>query len=107
MHSTCAARKKKIARTEAAIAKNTAFYLDISNGTPRAIYFLITPEAAFGSFVALIPALLGIGTVTVAVGSVVKGFPCEAHAVRAAEDIASWGGWRAWRNRAPDQKTGT
>lgn len=57
-------------------------------------------NAAFGSFVALIPAPLGIGTVALADGTSVKGFLCEAHAVRGAEDITSWGGWRAWRNQS-------
>ncbi len=56
-------------------------------------------EAAFGSFVALIPAPLGIGTLTLADGSTVKGFVCEAHAVKDAEDITSWGGWRAWLSK--------
>jgi allophanate hydrolase len=57
-------------------------------------------ETAFGSFVALIPAPLGIGTVSLADGTTVKGFVCEAHAVRGAEDITAWGGWRAWGNRS-------
>ncbi len=52
--------------------------------------------AGFGSFVGLIPPPLGIGTVTLADGSGVKCFLCEAHAVAGAEDITSFGGWRAW-----------
>lgn len=52
--------------------------------------------AAFGSFVALVPPPLGIGTLTLADGGTVKGFLCEAHAVSAAEDITAFGGWRAW-----------
>jgi allophanate hydrolase len=56
--------------------------------------------AAFGSFVGLIPAPLGIGTVKLADGSAVKGFLCEAHAVAGAEDITAFGGWRAWLGRA-------
>lgn len=52
--------------------------------------------AAFGSFVALIPAPLGIGTVQLSDGSSVKGFMCEAHATNGALDITSFGGWRAW-----------
>jgi allophanate hydrolase len=59
-------------------------------------------EAAFGSFVALIPAPLGIGTLTLADGRTVKGFLCEAHAVRGAEDITTFGGWRAWLARSSD-----
>jgi allophanate hydrolase len=52
--------------------------------------------AGFGSFVAEIPAPLGIGTVTLADGGRVKGFLCEAHAVAGAEDITRFGGWRNW-----------
>lgn len=53
-------------------------------------------EAAFGSFVALIPSPLGVGTITLQDGSHVKGFLCEHHALRGATDITSSGGWRAW-----------
>jgi allophanate hydrolase len=55
--------------------------------------------ASFGSFVGLIPAPLGIGTLKLADGSAVKGFLCEAYAVRGAEDITAFGGWRAWLGR--------
>jgi allophanate hydrolase len=58
-------------------------------------------EGAFGSFVGLIPAPLGIGTLTLADGRRVKGFLCEAHATRGAEDITGFGGWRAWLARSP------
>jgi len=60
-------------------------------------------EAVFGSFVALIPAPLGIGTLTLADGRTVKGFLCEAHAVVGAEDITALGGWRAWLNHAAER----
>ena len=53
-------------------------------------------ETAFGSFVALIPFPLGIGTVTLQDGRQVKSFLCEAHAVRDAQDITRYGGWRQW-----------
>ncbi len=56
-------------------------------------------EAVFGSFVSLIPPPLGIGTVTLADGRIVKGFLCEAHATRDAEDITAYGGWKAWLDR--------
>ena len=55
--------------------------------------------AAFGDFVAQIPAPLGIGTVTLADGSRVCGFVCEAYALAQATDISVWGGWRAWLAR--------
>ena len=54
------------------------------------------PDRAFGSFVAGIPAPLGIGTVTLEDGSRVQGFVCEAVATEGAEDITAFGGWRAW-----------
>lgn len=57
------------------------------------------PLPAFGSFVALIPAPLGIGTLKLDDGTSVKGFICEPHAVHDATDITAYGGWRTWRNR--------
>ncbi len=50
----------------------------------------------FGSFVAGIPAPLGIGTITLADGGQVLGFVCEQYAVAEAEDITRFGGWRAY-----------
>jgi allophanate hydrolase len=54
------------------------------------------PLIHFGSFVALIPAPLGIGTLTLDDGREVKGFICEACAVKGATDITHFGGWRAY-----------
>jgi allophanate hydrolase len=55
------------------------------------------PMAAFGSFVAAIPAPLAIGKLTLADGRQVSGFLCEAHAVVGAQDITGYGGWRAYQ----------
>ena len=54
------------------------------------------PAREFGSFVAGIPAPLGIGTVLLEDGSSVQGFVCESHAVADAKDITALGGWRAY-----------
>jgi allophanate hydrolase len=54
------------------------------------------PSREFGSFVAGIPAPLGIGTVQLADGSGVQGFVCEAHATTGATDITAHGSWRRW-----------
>jgi len=54
------------------------------------------PITHYGSFVALIPAPLGIGSLTLADGSSVQGFLCEALAVAGADDITHLGGWRAY-----------
>jgi allophanate hydrolase len=56
------------------------------------------PLQHFGSFVALIPAPLGIGTLTLHDGREVKGFICEGAAVNGATDITHLGGWRAYIN---------
>ncbi len=51
---------------------------------------------AFGSFVAAIPQPLGIGTLILASGELVKGFICEDIAIEGALDITSLGGWRGY-----------
>ena len=53
-------------------------------------------RAGFGDFVARIPAPLGIGTIRLNDGGSVKGFLVEAEAVKAAEDVSGFGGWRAY-----------
>mgnify|MGYP000008757856 FL=1 len=52
------------------------------------------PVSEFGSFVALIPAPLGIGTLETEDGRQVKGFICEGWAIDDATDITALGGWR-------------
>jgi len=54
------------------------------------------PLAHYGSFVALVPAPLGIGSVLLADGSSVQGFLCEGVALAGATDITHLGGWRAY-----------
>lgn len=54
------------------------------------------PLSQYGSFVAGIPAPLGIGTLTLQDGSHVQGFLCEAHALVNATDISHHGGWRSY-----------
>lgn len=54
------------------------------------------PTAQLGGFVAEVPPPLGIGSVTLADGSSVKGFVCEAFAVEDAAEITRFGGWRGY-----------
>ncbi len=54
------------------------------------------PASEYGSFVALIPAPLGIGTLQLADGSSVQGFLCEPLALEGATNISHFGGWRAY-----------
>lgn len=51
---------------------------------------------AFGSFVAGIPAPLGMGTVALEDGTQVQGFVCEAYASAQAQDITHFGGSRSY-----------
>ncbi|HCW89839.1 MAG TPA: allophanate hydrolase, partial [Marinobacter sp.] len=54
------------------------------------------PADRFGSFVAGIPAPLGIGKVELADGRWVCGFICEPVGLDGAEDITGYGGWRGY-----------
>lgn len=60
------------------------------------------PASQFGSFVAGIPAPLGIGKLELADGSSVNGFICEGIAIADAQDITEYGGWRAWLAKRGD-----
>jgi len=54
------------------------------------------PLSQYGSFVALVPAPLSIGSLHLADGSSVQGFLCEPLALQGAADITHLGGWRAY-----------
>jgi allophanate hydrolase len=54
------------------------------------------PAEHFGSFVAGIPAPLGIGKVELEDGTRVPGFICESHGIEGAKDITSFGNWRTY-----------
>ena len=65
-------------------------------GAGIAVEVWALPVEGFGRFVSGIPAPLGIGTLLLADGSRPKGFLCEAEAIKDAEDISTFGGWRAY-----------
>ncbi len=72
--------------------------LRVTDGTGAAIateVWALEP-AAFGRFVAAIPAPLGIGTVRLADGTTPKGFLVEAEGIGGGEDITAFGGWRRY-----------
>lgn len=68
-------------------------------GAPIEMEIWELPAHHFGSFVAAIPAPLGIGKVKLEDGSQVCGFICESGGLAGAEDITGYGGWRAWLGR--------
>jgi len=65
-------------------------------GAAIALEVWAVPLAQVGSFLALIPPPLGLGSVELADGSWVKGFICEGHALDGAQDVSHHGGWRAY-----------
>ncbi len=54
------------------------------------------PMAQVGSFLALVPSPLCLGSLELADGRFVHGFLCEAQALATARDISSFGGWRTY-----------
>ncbi len=63
------------------------------------------PSAAVGSFVAEIPAPLGLGTLELEDGRHVKGFICEPYGLEDARDITEYGGWRAFLAASAPRRT--
>jgi len=70
-----------------------------TRGAPIEVELWDVPLDRFGAFVAEIPAPLGIGSLELEDGRVVKGFICESIGLKDARDITSFGGWRAYLAR--------
>jgi allophanate hydrolase len=66
------------------------------SGSAIEIEIWAMPLDQFGSFVAGIPAPLGIGTLETASGEWVQGFVCESYAIAEAAEITDLGGWKAY-----------
>jgi allophanate hydrolase len=73
-----------------------ALVRDEAGGAAIAVEVWSLGEAEFGSFVAGVPGPLGIGKVKLEDGSEVPGFIAEPRAAEGAEEITSFGGWKAW-----------
>jgi len=65
-------------------------------GAAIAVEVWSVPQTTLGSFLALIPPPLGLGSIELLDGRLAHGFLCEAHALGGARDITSFGGWRAY-----------
>jgi allophanate hydrolase len=68
-------------------------------GAGIAVEIWSMPVSAYGSFVAGIPAPLGIGTLRLADGRSVQGFLVEAEAIHGARDITDYRSWRAFMSK--------
>ena len=73
---------------------------DDTRGAPIDVEVWQMDAAAFGDFVAQVPAPMCIGQVTLADGDAVSGFLCEPIAIEGAAEITRFGGWRAYRAAA-------
>ncbi len=72
--------------------------LRVADGTGEEIALEVwsMSREAYGSFVAGIPAPLGIGTLRLKSGTAVQGFLVEPEAIRGARDISVYKSWRAF-----------
>jgi allophanate hydrolase len=70
--------------------------LDDAPGASIEVEIWSLDPAAFGRFVAAVPAPMAIGSVELEDGSVCKGFLVEPAGLAGATDISSHGGWRAY-----------
>ncbi len=68
----------------------------VDGGTAIEVEVWDMPLAAVGSFLALVPSPLCLGSLELADGRFVHGFLCESHALSTATDISHFGGWRAY-----------
>jgi allophanate hydrolase len=73
-----------------------------SGGASIAVEVWALPQAQLGSFLALVPQPLGLGSIELADGRRVHGFLCEAHATDGAADITAHGGWRSFLASIPN-----
>ncbi|AFP32185.1 allophanate hydrolase [Marinobacter sp. BSs20148] len=71
-------------------------FRDEASGISLPVEIWRVPEDQFGSFVAGIPAPLGIGKVELANGRWVSGFICEPIGLEGANEITHLGGWRGF-----------
>lgn len=73
--------------------------LDEAQGSAIEVELWQMPVREFGSFVAAIPAPLGIGKVKLADGTQASGFICEPYGIEGAKEITELGAWRAYLNQ--------
>lgn len=68
----------------------------LENGSEIVLEIWQLPIENYGKFVSSVPSPLGFGTLTLADGSTVQGFLCEAYATQNTTDISHLGGWRGY-----------
>lgn len=76
--------------------KRPGMMRDSEQGAAIAVEVWELPHTEVGSFLAGIPAPLGLGKVELADGRWLTGFICEEYGLQGASEITAFGGWRAW-----------
>lgn len=66
----------------------------LQKGQPIELEVWKLPKSSFGDFLQKIPSPLGLGKVQLQDDREVIGFICEPYAIKNAEDITDFGGWR-------------
>lgn len=69
---------------------------DEDNGVAIEVEVWSLSAESFGSFVAGIPAPLGIGKVELESGEWLSGFICDVYGLKGATNISEYGGWLGW-----------
>jgi hypothetical protein len=96
VHATTTARQYRLYALPNTTPSKPGLKRVATHGAAIALEVWDMPISQLGSFLALIPAPLGLGKVELADGSWVTGFICEGLALDAAQDVTAHGGWRAY-----------
>lgn len=101
VHQTTTSADYRLLVVPGAVPAKPGLVRTPGGGRPIEVEVWELPDAAaFGRFVTTIPAPLGLGRVRLVDGSEVPGFIAEAGPLAGAEDITTFGGWRAWLGRS-------
>ncbi|MEH0885367.1 allophanate hydrolase [Enterobacter sp. UNJFSC 003] len=76
--------------------KRPGMVRDAEQGATIAVEIWDVPHGEVGSFLAGIPAPLGLGKIELSDGRWLTGFICEEYGLAGAQEITALGGWRAW-----------
>lgn len=96
LETTCTAQAYRMYALPGGPPFRPGLIRDIDQGSKIAVEVWTLPAKEFGSFVANIPAPLGIGKLELADGRWVSGFICEPCGIEAAEEISHLGDWRRY-----------
>ena len=78
----------------------------ITGGVSIAVELWSMPIHAVGAFLLQVESPLAIGSLELNSGQWVRGFVCEPWGLEDAEDVSSYGGWRAYMTSRSDTQGG-